>query len=187
MIQHYSEIQGWFGYEKHFDKVIDTLYERQGRKLNIVEIGSWLGRSSFYLTEKHSEKANIFIVDTWLGSQSEINTSHTFAKENNIHTLFMRNMAKLYGKFTPIRAKSVEAADIFDANSLDYVFIDGEHTYEAVQADIYAWFPKIVKNGILAGHDYNWEGVAKAVNETFKDNFTEEGEYVWMVDCAKSK
>ena len=134
MIQDYKEIEGWFGYENHYDKVMIELTRRAlksdnpHRKITVVEIGAWRGRSSFYLVDKHAgiSAHKIYIVDTWLGSKSEIDTHHAIAKEVNLYVDFMRNMRKLHGLFTPVRAKSVEAATIFEDNTVDYVFIDAE-------------------------------------------------------------
>jgi hypothetical protein len=67
---------------------------------------------------------------------------------------------------------SPRAASRFADASLDFAFIDGDHVYKAVQADIAAWWPKIRPNGLLTGHDYGifldatgeW-GVRQAVDE----------------------
>jgi hypothetical protein len=40
------------------------------------------------------------------------------------------------------------------AESLDFAFIDGNHRYEHVRADLHAWWPKIRAGGLLSGHDY---------------------------------
>jgi predicted alpha/beta hydrolase family esterase len=50
---------------------------------------------------------------------------------------------------------------------LDFVFIDADHKYESVKADIAAWLPKVRPGGHIAGHDYHsdWPGVQKAVDE----------------------
>ena len=45
------------------------------------------------------------------------------------------------------------------------VFIDGDHSYKGVRADFEAWEPKIIKNGELAFHDSNVEGVKKFLAE----------------------
>jgi cephalosporin hydroxylase len=50
------------------------------------------------------------------------------------------------------------------------VFLDGDHSYEAVKADIQAWGPLVEEGGILCGHDWDehgasWPGVHKAVVE----------------------
>lgn len=67
------------------------------------------------------------------------------------------------------RATSLEFA--VWANALyDLVYIDGDHKYEAVAADLRAWWPKVRPGGLLAGHDFicpgeevPWPGVQKAV------------------------
>ena len=52
-------------------------------------------------------------------------------------------------------------------DELDFVYIDGNHEYEAVKEDILHWYPKIRIGGILSGHDYytQWPGIIEAVNE----------------------
>lgn len=52
------------------------------------------------------------------------------------------------------RAFSVEAAKEFKDGSLDFVYIDGNHRFEQVVADLAAWAPKVRPGGIIAGHDY---------------------------------
>jgi hypothetical protein len=67
---------------------------------------------------------------------------------------------------------SPAAAVHFADESLNFAFLDGNHLYESVQADIRAWWPKIKRGGLLAGHDYGvhrdlggpW-GVRRAVDE----------------------
>ena len=53
--------------------------------------------------------------------------------------------------------------------SLDFVFIDAEHTYDAVKQDIAAWEPKIKPGGWVMGHDYcdKFPGVRQAVQERY--------------------
>ena len=51
----------------------------------------------------------------------------------------------------------------------DMVFVDADHSYEAVRQDIDNWLPKVKKGGIIAGHDYLWAGPRKAANEIFTD------------------
>lgn len=76
---------------------------------------------------------------------------------------------------TVLRLGSVEAASRVEDESLDLVYIDGEHTREAVQEDIAAWLPKVRCGGWIGGHDYDhpmesrrglW-GVKAAVDEAF--------------------
>jgi predicted O-methyltransferase YrrM len=73
-----------------------------------------------------------------------------------------------------LHASSRETARVMDNAALDFVFIDAEHTYEALSADIAAWLPKLKPGGLLCGHDYSkpgersalgWPGVVRAVDE----------------------
>lgn len=80
-----------------------------------------------------------------------------------------------------IRKKSVDAVhDIPD--TVDIVYIDGNHSYKNVKEDIELYFPKVRKGGLLIGDDYqkSYPGVIRAVNETFGDNFSRE-EITWWV------
>ncbi len=48
---------------------------------------------------------------------------------------------------------------------LDFVYIDGNHEYESVKKDINNYYPLLKENGLLAGHDFDWKGVTRAVTE----------------------
>lgn len=63
-----------------------------------------------------------------------------------------------------------DAASVVPDGSFDFVFIDADHGYEGVKADINLWAPKVRERGWLGGHDYHakrWPGVVKAVDEQF--------------------
>lgn len=53
-----------------------------------------------------------------------------------------------------LQMTSLEAAAIVADASVDIVYLDAMHHYEAVWADILAWWPKVRAGGLLAGHDY---------------------------------
>jgi hypothetical protein len=53
-----------------------------------------------------------------------------------------------------LRIDSVAAAHTFPDRSLDFVYLDGDHSLAGCTRDIVAWAPKIKIGGILAGHDY---------------------------------
>jgi hypothetical protein len=71
-----------------------------------------------------------------------------------------------------IRKYSMDALADFADESLDFVYIDANHSYENCKADIEGWSKKVKKGGIVAGHDYidrkgqaDIYGVKQAVNE----------------------
>jgi len=74
------------------------------------------------------------------------------------------------------------AAKIADA-SLDFIFIDGDHSYEGVQRDLLAWMPKVKPGGWLMGHDYGNKpdgGVKRAVDELGM-LVEKDSDHVWAV------
>ncbi|MCI0534289.1 MAG: class I SAM-dependent methyltransferase [Verrucomicrobiales bacterium] len=76
-----------------------------------------------------------------------------------------------------VRCDSLTAAAAAADESLDFVFIDAEHTYDAVRQDIATWARKVRLGGIIAGHDYGgihnrrgvW-GVNRAVDQYAAEN-----------------
>ena len=155
-----SQIDGWFNHQAAYDYLLANM-PKDG---TFVELGAWLGKSSSYLCDKATGQ-NIFIVDTWKGSPNELTTTHKLATKQDIYKIFVENMGDR--NYTAIKATSKAAARKFKAESLDVVFIDLTHTYEAVKEDIKLWLPKVKKGGYIAGDDYheNWKGVIQAVDE----------------------
>jgi hypothetical protein len=99
------------------------------------------------------------------------------------------------GKIKKLKMTSRQAEVYVADSSLDLVFIDGDHSYEAVKEDIALWTPKVREGGIIAGHDYankdkygtKFDGVERAVKEALADGVFGEQEvnleedHVWWV------
>jgi hypothetical protein len=66
----------------------------------------------------------------------------------------LRSLASHTGRYTIHRMLSAEAARNFAVKSLDFVYIDANHDFEAVAEDIRLWYPKVKPGGLIAGHDY---------------------------------
>ena len=49
---------------------------------------------------------------------------------------------------------SWEASDRFEDNSIDFIFIDVDHSFESVTKDLKAWYCNVKKGGIMSGHDF---------------------------------
>ena len=145
-----------------------------------VEIGIWKGDTLEHVAKECPSLKKIFGIDPLKKKFNDIKEfSYTCSmneplksdKELDKIYEFLLNRFKKYGdKLTILRTTSEKAAENFDKESLDLVFIDGIHLYDYVKQDIKLWFPKIKKGGILMGHDYGsgFPGVAKAVNELIK-------------------
>ena len=88
----------------------------------------------------------------------------TKLNEKFVETL---NRMKPYGdRFRLIRKYSDDAINDFDDESLDFIFIDGLHTYDQVKKDLENFYPKLKKGGLFSGHDFhNIKEVRDAVKE----------------------
>ncbi len=166
---HYSQIQGWFTWEW----LCDFAVARASARAHFVEVGAWRGRSTAYLARRIKESGKnirLDVVDTWKGTSNEPEHSRLLKKMRKpLYQQFLTNMrrADVLDLVCPVRRTSLSAATRYAKQCLDFVFIDADHTYQAVQQDLAAWFPKVREGGVFAGHDYsgNWPGVVQAVNE----------------------
>ena len=135
----------------------------------IVEVGSWQGRSTVAICEALRKKSDIrmFAVDTFQGDPhiEQLEASKSL-QEDGVFKAFCANTAA-YPFLKTIRATSLEAVSRFADGSLDWVFIDAFHEYDAVTADIVAWYPKIKPGGLISGHDYGYLGINRALRRLF--------------------
>ena len=72
-------------------------------------------------------------------------------------------------RFKIMRAFTTEAVKEIEDESLDFVFVDADHSFEGVSQDIHDWAPKVKAGGAILGHDYSWPTVQKALNQEFSD------------------
>jgi hypothetical protein len=122
--------------------------------------------------EIHNSGKNIKFdcVDTWKGSENEdYHQNDKLVINDTLYESFLQNTNPVKHIINPIRMTSVEASKLYENNTLDFVFIDACHAYECVKEDIDHWLPKVKSGGILAGHDFHYESVNKAVLEKLKN------------------
>lgn len=94
---------------------------------------------------------------------------------------------QLVAQFSPraslLSMTTYEAAQAVEDGSLDFVFIDADHSYEAVRTDIAMWRSKVRPGGWLGGHDYSpkFPGVIKAVDQLYADRLQTLPGAIWGV------
>ena len=77
------------------------------------------------------------------------------------------------------RKMTTQAVHDFENESLDFIFIDADHSYSAVKADIKLWEPKVKKGGYICGHDIELTDVKRAVEERCGKNYQTGPDMIW--------
>lgn len=121
-----------------------------------VEIGTHLGEYAEHLLCKW--QGTLFCVDPWenaIDYESQIHllwggsdrVKHRHEAEDRLRPYTKANRCVI------MPVNSEEALQSFDDNSLDFVYIDGNHEYKHILNDLNWWYPKLHKGGFLFGHD----------------------------------
>lgn len=153
----WENINGWFNFHNFYTNMVGRFNDAV-----FVEIGCWEGKSTYFMADKikrSGKNIKFHAVDLW-DSYTQIGMTW---KAN--FDIFLKNIEPIKEFINVIKLDSILAAKRFEDKSVDFVFIDGNHQYEYVKADILAWLPKIKEGGVLAGHDTQFEGVTKAITE----------------------
>lgn len=151
---------------------------RQGStRQRIVEIGAWKGRSTRAIADNTS--GTVWAVDTWNGTPEDPHFKELQGKpEDWLVNEFLKNIGTTLlhasaerGSVIPVRMPSRDASAYLGGSGFclkfDMIFIDADHSYEAVKSDIISWRPLLADGGLFCGHDYiaGRGGVLRAVDD----------------------
>jgi len=64
---------------------------------------------------------------------------------------------------------STQAWRRFSDESIDLLFVDGDHSFDGCLSDLRNWYPKVKPNGVILGHDYDWETVRAAAQQFVRE------------------
>jgi len=117
----------------------------QGYKVG-AEIGVYKGEFTILLC---SADLYIYAIDPWIAYSEE----ESQKRQDFLYGHTQRQL-KRFKNCTIIRKASMEAVKDFDNESLDFVYIDGDHSFKAIACDIVEWEKKVRKGGVVSGHDY---------------------------------
>ena len=141
-------------------------------------IKKYLNISELHGVDKYEYDSNFYDM---ISSNTDISAEifgeyvEEYSSQDKLDSYFENTVKHLNAHLSGLhRLSSLEAVELFDDASLDFVYIDADHSYEAVKADLQAWWPKVKSGGVMSGDDYetyydSW-GVIQAVDEFAADN-----------------
>lgn len=139
----------------------------------IVEIGSYLGRSTRALLD--NTEGVVYACDDWKGPRD---VSLGATERRHLFTHFMTNVSDHLYTGRLVIVKEDHSQIVFRRHA-DMVFIDGNHDYDDVRRDIGFWSSRLTPNGLLCGHDANFESVLQAVADELGEYEIAAGTNIW--------
>lgn len=157
---------------KYYSSVSQVLHLIDDKKdLTIAEIGVFQGESTLAIMN-YCHVKKIYLIDPF---DKDVADSFNPTDGTNVkitNSLFEETNSKLTNfldKIVYLKEISDTAFEKIPDNELDFIFIDGCHTYECVYKDLINYYPKVKKGGIIAGDDFSNKftgfGIIEAVND----------------------
>lgn len=160
--------------EKGADEAFQVYYHILPRMINQYglkvgcEIGVSFGSHCKRILET-TQVEKLYGIDPYLAYGDPTNITMSSLYFDIFYYKVLDKLSIFGSRFELIRDFSVNVASKFEDASLDFIFLDANHTYPSVKADLNAWYRKVRPGGIVVGDDYatSHPGVPQAVNEFF--------------------
>jgi len=164
------------------NKEIPALFKYGKKAKVLVEIGAAFGGSSSILLSSMSSDAHLFSIDPFVED-----SMGPWSATKERCTQSVSRLLKALGKGAALKKWTLIAEPSYDVikkwdKEIDFIFIDGDHHYQAVKKDFEDWLPRVMKNGVILIHDsrrvsgtpakeYNrgWPGPTRLAGELLED------------------
>ena len=158
-----------------------TLLDAMPGNAVCAEVGAWKGDFSERIL-KTTQPSKFYIIDPYAfhGEYENAWYGGSIGSQENMDAIYQSVLERFKdeiesGKVKLLRKPSDEGIRSLPENGLDWVYIDGNHTYDYVKSDLELSWPKIKSGGFLTGDDYaleGWwdDGVTRAVDEFIANN-----------------
>lgn len=187
LLHRYSEMDGLDFRIERFETmpikyqwhVIEDFVKKHDYKIG-AELGVRFGQTSRYLLENCKDLKVIGVDLMQINEDADVSKGEETYENwdwNGYRKLIKSIEDKFGDRFDMRIADTTEVSKTIPDGSLDWVFIDADHSYNGVLTDIKNWTPKVRKGGIVIGHDIDRPGIRKAVNESFREWETMEKKY----------
>lgn len=141
---------GWFNQGPLVLSLLD-----QHKPRVVVELGSWMGASAIAMARSVRRwGGTVTCVDTWAGELNEDGGS--IECRSPLMLLSCARSMVMAGVGASVRlipSMTVEASRQW-SQPIDFLYVDADHGYDGVLADLNAWVPHVKPGGVIAGDDY---------------------------------
>ena len=142
----------------------------------LVEIGTWLGESAIIFSKYFK---TVITIDYFENIGNDTKEIEDTCKEN----------IREFSNITLLKKESTEASSLFNTESIDILYLDGDHSEKGILGDFYFWYPKVKKDGFICGHDYNnfyYKEVYDNVNLLGKPEIFEDTSWLFKKEDIKN-
>lgn len=149
-----------------FPDVYRMIVDNAPKGATIVEVGVYAGKSLAYLAEYASFRGRVLDI---VGIDRFDNCASSPDDGPLPYVDHMAEVGHMLDKYCQpniprlIRCDSDKAAELFRNGSVFAIWLDADHSREAVANDIRAWLPKLAENGVIGGHDYDQQRVRDGI------------------------
>lgn len=135
------------------------------------EIGVNLGVTSELIAKEISSLTKLYSVDSY-PTYTEWNGVEMSQERQSMIKEHARNRLLPYmDKIEIVYDASNVFVNRIDENALDFIFIDGDHSYNGATEDFHNFYCKVKSGGIFAGHDIYIKSVESALRDFLKNNY----------------
>lgn len=122
------------------------------KEQTMLEVGCYVGDSTKIFCKNFKE---ITSVDPFVNGYDDNDASSYTHPMSIIEKQFRETVIEVYPNTHLLKMKSIEASKLFVDNQFHFVYLDGNHTKEALTEDLTNWLPKVKEGFFIGGHDYN--------------------------------
>lgn len=162
----YESIDGWFSYDYLYRDAVS----RAEDGAVFVEIGSFKGRSTAFMAVEiinSGKKIQFDCIDPQelLSHYADSAKEQPQVFEGYSEEDFHKRLEPVKGHYNLVKDTSSNAVNRYSDGTIDFLMVDGDHTYEAVKNDILNFIPKMKVGGVITGDDAFAEDVRRAAQD----------------------
>jgi hypothetical protein len=183
-LEHFCEnITGFLNYKPFYEQTV-----RNAKCGDLfVEIGCFLGKSTSFMaveianSGKKIEFHTMDLFDYNLYSGPEkiwYDNSAEVKRIKDPFEIFKENIKSVKDYVKSFKGDSKNLVENYKDESIDFIFIDGDHSAKGFRKDLELWYPKVKKGGVFSGHDYEHPEIRPEVQKFFKEEIEDLNQYI---------